>query len=161
MAEWSHSQKCSRVAACVQQHVFSSMLQPGVLFSPAVPPAPCFIAPEQSAEVFHLRAECQMVDTQIAKQFQQLSGIEVMHHAAAPATAHETINRGWVERSMAYNMLLSASASDKKCKRTLQKLCKKAHQAWKDRLDLGAHAESFRHDGHVPGHVPLPHPPVT
>ena len=55
-----------------------------------------------------------------------------MHHTVAQATAHETSNRRHAERSMAYNILLSANTLDKKCERTLQKLHKEAEQAWKD-----------------------------
>ena len=106
----------------------SSMLQPGGLFSPAMPPAPCLLTPE----VFCLGAECQAVGSQLAKQFQILSRLEAMHHTMTQATAHETINWRWVERSAAYNVLLSANASNKKCERTLQKLHKEAAQAWKD-----------------------------
>ena len=111
--------------------VSSSMLQPGALFTPAMLPALCSLTPEQSAEIFHLGAKCQAMGTQLAKQFQMLSGLKAMHRAMAQATAHKTINQGWVERSAAYNILLSANASDKKCKRTLQKLHKEADQAWK------------------------------
>ena len=114
------------------QQVSSSMLQPGALFSPTIPPAPCSLAAKQSAVLFCLGAECQVVVTQLAKQFQMLSRLEAMHHTMAQATAHETINRGHVERSMACNVLLSANASNKKCKRTLRKLCKEADQAWED-----------------------------
>ena len=72
----------------------SSMLLPGVLFSQAVLQAPCSMTPEQSAEVFCLEAEGQAVGIQLAKQFQQVSRLQAMHHAMAQATAHETINRG-------------------------------------------------------------------
>ena len=89
--------------------VSSNILQPGALFSPAMPPASCSLNPEQSAEVFYLGAECQTMGTQLAKQFQILSRLEAMHHAMAQATAHKTINQGWVERSAAYNVLLSAN----------------------------------------------------
>ena len=39
---------------------------------------------------------------------QQLSGLEAMHCATAQATAHETINRGHVERGATYNILQEA-----------------------------------------------------
>ena len=87
------------------QHVSSSMLQPGVLFSPAVLQAPSYLTPKQSSKVFHLGAKCQVMGTQLAKEFQQLSELEAVHHAMAQATAHETINRGHMERGMAYNIL--------------------------------------------------------
>ena len=108
------------------------MLQPGVVFSLAALQAPSYMTPTQSAEIFHLLAECQAVGTQLAKEFQQLSGLEAMHHATSQATAHETINRGHVERGVAYNVLMSANAPDKKHQRTLSKLHREADHAWKD-----------------------------
>ena len=100
------------------------MLQPRVLYSPGATAllAPCFLTPEQAAKVFRLGAKCQVVGTQLAKEFQQLPGLEAMHHTAAQATTHETINRGCMERGTAYNILMSANTSDKKCEKTLQKL---------------------------------------
>ena len=55
-----------------------------------------------------------------------------MHHAMAQATAHETINRGHMDRDVAYNVLMSANAPDKKCDKTLHKLHREADQDWKD-----------------------------
>ena len=71
----------------------------------------------------------QAMGTQLAKEFQQLSGLEAMHHATAQATAHETINRGHVERGAAYNILMHANAPDKKWEKTLWKLHREANQA--------------------------------
>ena len=44
----------------------------------------------QAAEIYQLATECQALGTELAKQFQNLSGLEAMHCAAAQATAHET-----------------------------------------------------------------------
>ena len=46
----------------------------------------------QATEIYQLATECQALGTELAKQFQNLSGLEAIHHTAAQATAHETIN---------------------------------------------------------------------
>ena len=119
-------------SAHVQQHVAAR----AAVFFLAVPQAPSYLTPQQSAKVFHLGAECQAMGTQLAKEFQQLSGLEAMHHATAQATTHETINRGCVERGIAYNILMSTNAPNKKWEKTLQKLQREANQAWKDTNDV-------------------------
>ena len=55
-----------------------------------------------------------------------------MHPTIAQATAHETINRGHMERGVAYNILMSANTPNKKHEKTLDKLHREADQAWKD-----------------------------
>ena len=72
-------------------HVPSSIWQPPGLISP---PAMQTLGAEQSTEIFNLVAECQVLSTELAKQFHTLSGLEVMHHAVAQATAHKMINVG-------------------------------------------------------------------
>ena len=57
-------------------HVSSSILQPPGLTSL---PAMQTLNTEQSTEIFNLVAECQALSTEPAKQFQTLSGLEVMH----------------------------------------------------------------------------------
>ena len=78
-------------------HVSSSAWQtPGLTSLPATQT----LNVEQSTEVFNLAAECQVLGTDLAKQFQKLSRLEAMHHTVVQATAHKTINLGW----MAWNM---------------------------------------------------------
>ena len=55
-----------------------------------------------------------------------------MHPTMAQATAHETINRGHMERGVAYNILMGENTPDKKHEKTLHKLCREADQARKD-----------------------------
>ena len=87
---------------------------------------------EQITEIFHLGAECQALGTQLTKQFQTLSGLEVMYHTAAQATTHKTINTGSVGRGAAYSVLMNGGNSDKKHEETLQTLCEEADKAWED-----------------------------
>ena len=75
-----------------------------------------------------------------------------MHHAAAQATAYETINRWCMERGAAYNVLISANAPDKKCQRTLRKLCKEANQAWKDTNNV-VYKHQLRYDWQLAGFI--------
>ena len=75
---------------------------------------------KQSTEIFNLAAECQALSTELAKQFQTLSGLAAIHHAAAQATAHETINAGQMAQNAAYSVLPDDQTQDKKCEETLQ-----------------------------------------
>ena len=59
-----------------------------------------------------------------------------MHHTVAQATANKTINAGWMAQNAAYSILLGDQTHDKKHEETLQQLCAKADQAWKDTNDL-------------------------
>ena len=103
---------------------------------------------EQSKEIFNLAAECQVLSTDLAKQFQTLSGLKAMHHAMAQATAHETINVGWMARNVAYSILPEGQAQDKKHEETLQQLCAEADKAWKDTNNL-----VFNHQLHYNGEL--------
>ena len=67
-----------------------------------------------------------------------------MHHAVAQATAHETINAGWMAWNMAYSILPDGQTRDKKHEETLQWLHTKANKAWKDTNDL-----QLRYDGQL------------
>ena len=111
-------------------YVSSSMLLPVELFSPNVQPSqgPLW---EQAKEIFYLGAECQALSTQLAKQFQTLSGLKVMHHMAAQATAHETINAGHLGQDAAYSILMNGDETDKKCDETLLKLARRLTRLWR------------------------------
>ena len=74
-------------------HVSSSLWQPPGLTSP---PAMQTLNAEQSTEILNLVVKCQALSTELAKQFATLPGLEAMHRAAVHATAHETINTGWM-----------------------------------------------------------------
>ena len=91
---------------------------------------------EQSTEIFNLVAECQALSTELAKQFQTLSRLEVMHHAMAQATAHKTINAGQMAQNVAYSILPDDQTPDKKHEETLQQLHTEADRAWKDTNNL-------------------------
>ena len=92
-------------------HVSSSIWQPPRLTSPQ---AMQTLSAEQSTEIFNLAAEYQALSTELAKQFQTLSRLEVMHCTVAQATAHETINVRWMTQNTAYSILPDGQTQDKK-----------------------------------------------
>ena len=115
------------------QHVSCSIWQPpGLTYLPAMQT----LSAEQSTEIFNLVVEYQAWSTELAKQFQTLSGVEAMHHAMAQATAHKTINAGQMAWNMAYSILSDGQTWDKMHEETLQQLCTEADKAWKDTNDL-------------------------
>ena len=58
---------------------------------------------EQSTEIFKIAAECQAWGADLAKQFQTISGLEVIHHATTQATAYGTINMGQMAHNTAFS----------------------------------------------------------
>ena len=127
-------------------HVSSSTWQPTGLTSP---PAMQTLNIEQSTENFNLVAECQALSTDLAKQFQKLSGFKAMHHTMTQATAHETINVGQIAWDAVYSIMSVGQTQDKKHEETLQQLCTKADKAWKDTNDL-----VFQHQLHYDEQLP-------
>ena len=75
-------------------HVSSSIWHPPGLTSLSAMQA---LNAEQFTEILNLAAEFQALSTELAKQFQTLSGLEVMHHTTAQATAHtkQSMQGGW------------------------------------------------------------------
>ena len=71
-----------------------------------------------------------------------------MHHSMAQATAHETINVGWMAQNTAFSILPDDQTQDKKHEETLQQLHAEADNAWKDTNDL-----VFNHQLHYDGQL--------
>ena len=105
-------------------HMSSSTWQPAGLTSP---PAMQTLNTKQSTENFNLAAECQALSTDLAKQFQKLSGLEAMHCTLAQATANKTINVGWMAQNVVYSILPDGQTWDKKHEEILQQLHAKAN----------------------------------
>ena len=89
------------------------------------------LSTEQAAEIYQLAAECQALGSELAKQFQNLSGLEAVHCATTQATAHETINAGDVAHSTTFGVA-TATQTDKGHESSMCRLCTEANQAWKD-----------------------------
>ena len=129
-------------------HMSSSTWQPPGLTSS---PATQTLNAEQSTEIFNLAAECQALSTDLAKQFQKLSGLDMMHHTMAQDTAHETINAGQLAWEVVYSTsstLRVGQPRDKKHEETMQQLHAKANKVWKDPNDL-----VFQHQLHYDGQL--------
>ena len=93
------------------------------------------LSTRQAVEIYQLATECQALGAELAKQFQNLSRLEAIHHAAAQATAHETINA----RRMAHNAAFSAITTnqpDADHEEFLHQFHAEADQAWKDTNDI-------------------------
>ena len=113
------------------QQVTSNRWQLSGLFSPLPPQTMDTLSAEQAAEIYQLAAECQALGSKLAKQFQNLSRLEAVHHTAAQAAAHETINAGCMAHSTAFGVA-TATQTDGECESSLHRLHAEANQAWKD-----------------------------
>ena len=113
------------------QQVTSSRWQLTRSFSPLLSQAMDTLSTEQATEIYQLAAECQALGSKLTKQFQNLSGLEAVHHATAQAAAHETINMGCMARSTAFGVA-TATQTDEKDESSMHRLHAKANQAWKE-----------------------------
>ena len=83
----------SMTSVAGSHHVSSSIWQPPGLTSL---PAMHTLNAEQSTQIFNLVVECQVLSTELAKQFQTLSGLEMMHRAMArPQPMKQSMWGGW------------------------------------------------------------------
>ena len=67
---------------------------------------------KQVAEIFQLATECQTLGSELAKWFQALCGLEVSHHSAAQATAHEIVLSGCQAHSAAYGVAAATQQAE-------------------------------------------------
>ena len=102
------------------------------LFSPAGQQTHGIFSPMQTKEIYDLVVECQVLGTQLTKEFHTLMGLEAIHCTVAQVTAHETINEGHPERGAAYGVPMNKDESDQKHEEILWKLCREADKAWVD-----------------------------
>ena len=103
--------------------------------SPTLPPATDTLSTEQVVGIYQIATKCQALGVELAKQFQNLSGLEAVHCAMVQATAHETINAGHMAHNAAFSTD-TANQMDKDCKKSLCQLHAGADQAWKDTNDV-------------------------
>ena len=108
------------------QQVTSSGWHQSASFSPLTPQVTDTLSTEQATEVYQLTADCQVLGSKLAKQFQTLSRLEVMHCTVAWAKAHE---------SVLYRVAMTIQNVEE-WESTLHGLCAKANKAWKDANDV-------------------------
>ena len=90
---------------------------------------------EQTAGIYQLATECQTLGSELAKWFQTLCRLEVSHHMAAQATAHEIVLSGCQAHSAA-NGVATATQQAKQWESTLRRLCKEANKVLKGANDI-------------------------
>ena len=117
------------------QWVTSSMWQLPGPFSPTLPPATDTLSTGQAAEIYQLATECQALGTELTKQFQNLSGLEAMHHTTTQVTVHETRNAGCMACNAAFSAI-TADQPDRDRKKFLCQFQTEVDQAWKDTNDV-------------------------
>ena len=86
-------------------------------------------------EIYQLATECQALGAELAKEFQNLSGVEAVHHTAAQATAHETINVGCMACNAAFSTI-TANQPKGDHEKFLCQFCAEVDQAWRDTNDV-------------------------
>ena len=103
---------------------------------------------EQSAEIFKLAAECQVLGADLAKQFHTISGLEAIHRASTQATAYETINTGWMAHNAVFSLLTGADNDAAMQEETRQWNCSEADKAWNDTHEL-VYNHQLHYDGQL------------
>ena len=142
-----HSSVTPLTSVARSQQVTSSMWQPPRLLSLALPPAMDTLSAGQVAEIYQLATESQALGTELTKQFQNLSGLEAMHHAMAQAMAHETTNMGCMACNAAFSPI-AANQPDGDCEKFLHQFHAEANQAWKDTNDI-IFSHQLKYDAHL------------
>ena len=87
---------------------------------------------DQANSIFKLAAECQVLGIKLAKQFQVLSGLEVMHHNSIQGTVHETLTLGCSAWEAAYSAILRDGVSEAEHEVMTHHLHSEADAAWKE-----------------------------
>ena len=89
------------------------------------------LSAEQVVGIYQLATECQALGAELAKQFQNLSRLEVVHHAMV----HKTINVGCMAYNVSFSMI-AANQPDRDYEKFLHQVHAEADQAWKDMNDV-------------------------
>ena len=117
------------VPSIAGSHHVSSTWPPGVFTSgPSTPQ----LTIDQANGIFNLAAECQVLSIKLAKEFQVLSGLEVMHCSSIQGMAHETLTLGCSAREAAYSAILQDGISEAEHKAMTHCLHSEADAAWKE-----------------------------
>ena len=103
---------------------------------------------EQSAKIFSLAVECQALGANLAKQFQTISSLEVIHQATTQATAYETINMGQMAHNATFSPPTGADIDAAVMEETRWWIRTKADKAWKDNHEL-VYNHQLHYDGQL------------
>ena len=87
---------------------------------------------DQANSIFKLAAECQALGVKLAKQFQVLSGLGVMHRNSIQGMVHEILTLGCSAWEAAYSAILQDGVSKAECEATTCHLQSEADAPWKE-----------------------------
>ena len=87
---------------------------------------------DQANSIFNLAAECQALSVKLAKEFQVLLGLEVMHHNSIQGMAHKTLTLGHSAWEAAYSAILWDKVSEAECEAMTHCLHSEADATWKE-----------------------------
>ena len=107
-------------------------------------PAGVFTSGPSSPQVnslFKLATECQALGIKLAKQFQVLLGLEVMHCNSIQGTAHETLRHSAWEAA-----ILQDRVSEDEHEAMTHRLCSEANAAWKEMHEV-MYDHQLQYDG--------------
>ena len=82
---------------------------------------------DQASEPCQLAAKCQVLGSEFAKKFHNLSSLKATNQAATQVSAHEMLFSGHLACNAAYNLALSMPVGSKR-EHTLHRLCEVAHK---------------------------------
>ena len=83
----------------------------------------------QANSLFKLAAECQALSIKLAKQFQVLLGLEVMHRNSIQGMAHETLTLGHSAWEATHSAILWDRFPEDECEAMTHRLCSEADAA--------------------------------
>ena len=86
---------------------------------------------DQANSIFGLMSKCQALGIRLAKDFQVLSGLEVLHHNSIQWMTHEMLTLGHSAREAAYVAILQDDITEAKCEAMTCHLHSKADATWK------------------------------
>ena len=116
------------VPSVTSSHHISSTWSPNVF--PSGPSAPRLTV-DQATSLFGLASKCQALGVRLAKDFQTLSGLEVIHRNSVQGTVHEKLTLGRSACEAAYTAIPRDNIMDAEHEATTRCLHSEADAAWK------------------------------
>ena len=116
------------VPSIAGSHHVSSTWPPNAF--PSRPSTP-WLTIDQANSIFGLASECQALSIKLAKDFQMLSGLEVIHRNFIQGTAHEMLTLGHSAQEATYTAILWDDVMEAEHEATTHHLHSKADAAWK------------------------------
>ena len=116
------------VPSIAGSHHISSTWPPNLF--PSRPSTPQLTI-DQANNIFGLVSECQALGVRLAKDFQVLSGLEVIHRNSVQGTVHETLTLGHSTWEVTYSAILWDNITEAKREAMTHRLHSEADATWK------------------------------